>query len=105
MNDAKRYERFQAKELILRDELAIDRTKLANDRTFLSFLRTSLTLLLAGLTIIHLVDEPMWQIFGWSLSILGPIILIAGVLRYRAVRATITDGLAFEKDSEDMLNA
>ena len=96
MNDTKRYERFQAKELILRDELALDRTRLANDRTFLSFLRTSLTLLLAGRTIIHLVNEPLWQIFGWFLSILGPIILIAGILRYRAVRATITTGLAQE---------
>jgi putative membrane protein len=96
MDDVHRYERFQTKELILRDELAIDRTKLANDRTLLSFLRTALTLLLAGLTIIHLVEGPAWQIFGWFLSILGPVILLAGVLRYRAVKATITTGLTLE---------
>jgi putative membrane protein len=47
------YSRFEAAELILRDQLAIDRTLLANERTFLSYLRSGVALLIAGVSIIH----------------------------------------------------
>jgi len=45
------YERFGNGDLILRDELAIDRTLLANERTFLAYLRAGVTLMLAGVTV------------------------------------------------------
>jgi len=38
------YERFDPEKLILRDELAVDRTRLANERTFLAYARTCLAL-------------------------------------------------------------
>lgn len=44
------YHKFNPREFILRDWLALDRTVLANERTFLAYTRTSLTLVLAGLT-------------------------------------------------------
>lgn len=48
------YERFEKEDLILRDELAIDRTRLANERTYLAYLRTALALGIVGGTLIHL---------------------------------------------------
>ena len=51
------YKRFVKQELILRDELAIDRTRLANERTFLAFLRTALTLAIVGGTCLHLFPD------------------------------------------------
>jgi putative membrane protein len=53
------YTRFEAAELILRDQLAIDRTLLANERTFLSYLRSAVALLLAGVSIIHFSHQ-LW---------------------------------------------
>jgi putative membrane protein len=48
------YKRFEQENLILRDELAIDRTRLANERTFLAYLRTALALAIVAGTIIHI---------------------------------------------------
>ena len=51
------YERFDSDDLILRDELAIDRTLLANERTLLAYLRSGVALLIAGVSIIHFSQE------------------------------------------------
>lgn len=59
------YRRFEQSELILRDELAIDRTRLANERTFLSYLRTALALAMVGGTLLHLYhDRPSMVILA-----------------------------------------
>ncbi|NTV92472.1 MAG: DUF202 domain-containing protein, partial [Chlorobiaceae bacterium] len=55
--------RFACGDLILRDELAIDRTLLANERTLLSYLRSGVALLIAGVSIIHYSQD------GWFLSV------------------------------------
>lgn len=62
-NEANLYTRFEKTQLILRDELAIDRTLLANERTLLAYLRSSVALLIAGVTIIHFSEE------GWFLAV------------------------------------
>jgi putative membrane protein len=54
------YARFNGKDLILRDELALDRTLLANERTLLSYLRTALSLLVAGGSILHYAPAGSW---------------------------------------------
>jgi uncharacterized membrane protein YidH (DUF202 family) len=41
-------------ELILRDELALERTKLANERTFLAYARTAIMLGISGGTVLKL---------------------------------------------------
>lgn len=43
------------KDLLLRENLALQRTILANQTTFLSFLRTSMYFLVAGLSIKNLL--------------------------------------------------
>lgn len=54
------------KDLILRENLAIERTHLANQTTLLSFLRTSMYFFVAGLTIYQLLDfeSKVWVSFG-----------------------------------------
>ncbi len=44
------YARFKGEDLILRDELAINRTILANEATLLAYVRSALTLIIAGVT-------------------------------------------------------
>ena len=47
------YAHFDRAHIILRDELAMDRTALANERTLLAYVRTSLALLLAGVSFVY----------------------------------------------------
>ena len=57
MSAPKPYQRFLKEELILRDELAIDRTLLANERTLMAYVRLAITLIIAGVSIIHFAME------------------------------------------------
>jgi len=76
------YERFKHMELILRDELAIDRTILANERTVLAYLRGALTLFIAGVTFLHFFDTGMLLYIGILCVPLGLAVGFFGVLRY-----------------------
>jgi len=80
------YERFLEDELILRDQLAADRTILANERTFLSYLRTGLGFAAAGVALIHLFASTLVKIIGWALIPVGAGIVIVGIYRYIRVR-------------------
>lgn len=87
MNDSL-YSRFHSDDLILRDELAIDRTLLANDRTLLAYLRSAVSLLIAGVSIIHFSS-------GWFLVVgivclpAGIVTGIIGILHYRKMNNAI----------------
>ncbi len=83
--NSNRYDKFQEEDIILRDQLAIDRTELANDRTILSFGRTALTLVLAGGTILHFLDGQKWQTLGWFFGFLGLLVFGIGIVRYRRI--------------------
>lgn len=83
------YRRFQSQELILRDELAIDRTLLANERTVLAYLRGSLTLVIAGVTFLHFFDKGILLYVGALCLPLGVAAGILGVLRYRKMDRSI----------------
>ena len=77
------YERFDTNQLILRDELAIDRTILANERTMLAYLRGAITLIISGITVIHFVKTDMLYYVGISIIPIGIITGIFGTVRYR----------------------
>ncbi len=77
------YDRFSKTELILRDELAIDRTILANERTVLSYLRGSVALIIAGVTFVHFIEFGMLRYIGISLIPIGLVTGVFGVSRYR----------------------
>jgi len=58
------YSKFSNDELILRDELAVDRTLLANERTLLAYLRSAVSLALAGVSIMHFSEQQWFWIIG-----------------------------------------
>jgi len=83
------YKRFQNDDLILRDELAIDRTLLANERTLLSYLRSGVALLIAGVSIIHFSQKGWFWAVGIACIPTGFIAGVIGILRYRKMNRSI----------------
>lgn len=77
------YERFSKCDLMLRDELAIDRTILANERTLLSYLRGSMALIIAGATFVHFIEFGMLRHIGMALVPIGLATGAIGVVKYR----------------------
>ncbi|MFW6313186.1 MAG: DUF202 domain-containing protein [Spirochaetota bacterium] len=80
------YERFLNNEMILRDQLAVDRTILANERTLLAYIRTVLALVLAGATVIRIFEDPSLNILGWTLIAFG--VLVGGIGLWRTDRTS-----------------
>lgn len=76
------YLRFMQSNLILRDELAIDRTLLANERTLLAYFRSGLTLILAGLSFMHFSENARLFLIGQCLLPCGLIVFSLGYFRY-----------------------
>lgn len=77
------YQRFNTHDLILRDELAIDRTLLANERTFLAYLRSAIALVIAGLSIMNFTEPGwFWGVGMFSIP-LGMVVGYFGYGRYR----------------------
>jgi putative membrane protein len=83
------YNKFEKTQLILRDELAIDRTLLANERTLLAYLRSGVALLIAGVTIIHFADENWFLGVGVACLPTGAVCGVVGVLRFLGTYRTI----------------
>jgi putative membrane protein len=83
------YSKYCADNLILRDELAIDRTLLANERTLLSYLRFAVALIIAGVSIIHFSNEGWFWMLGLICIPTGIITGIIGVARYRRMHRSI----------------
>lgn len=83
------YSKYCAEDLILRDELAIDRTVLANERTLLSYLRAAVALLIAGVTIVNFSAEGWFRAMGIACIPTGIITAVIGVARYRTMNRSI----------------
>ncbi|MBI5155053.1 DUF202 domain-containing protein [Candidatus Poribacteria bacterium] len=84
------YSRFDAEDLILRDELAIDRTLLANERTLLAYLRSGVALLIAGVSIMHFSQERWFLAVGIACLPSGLVTAAIGVARYRKMHRAIS---------------
>ena len=84
------YSKFDNSELILRDELAIDRTILANERTLLAYLRSGVSLVIAGVSMMHFSQAVWFQAVGVACIPLGVITAIFGVARYRIINRSIS---------------
>ena len=80
----KNYKAFRD-EMILRDYLALDRTILANERTLLAYLRTFIGTFSAGIALIKLFDTSLINIVGYTFTIVSPLFLIFGIIRYLQV--------------------
>jgi putative membrane protein len=83
------YSRFIDEQLILRDQLAIDRTVLANERTLLSYARTGLAMILAGITFMHFPERETLPLIGVVLTVAGAGVTFFGYTRYDAMRKAI----------------
>ena len=83
------YARFENTELILRDELAIDRTLLANERTLLAYLRSGVALIIAGITIIHFSHHGWFLVVGIACIPTGVVTGVAGIVRFRRMNNAI----------------
>ena len=84
------YSKFDDSKLILRDELAIDRTVLANERTLLAYLRSGVALVIAGVSIMHFSNEGWFWAVGVACIPVGIIAGIVGVVKYRRMSRTIS---------------
>jgi putative membrane protein len=89
MPDHQPYGRFSADDLILRDELAIDRTLLANERTLLAYLRSGVALVIAGATMIHFSEQGWFYLVGAVCIPAGVAVTVLGAVRYRRMRETV----------------
>ncbi len=89
MNDSP-YSKFNRDDLILRDELAIDRTLLANERTLLAYLRSAVALLIAGVSIIHFSQGGWFRVMGIACLPAGVITGVVGVWRSRLMSRSIS---------------
>ncbi len=83
------YSRFDHNDLILRDELAIDRTLLSNERTLMAYLRAGVALLIAGVSIMHFSSEGWFWIVGLTCIPTGIVTSVIGVVRYRNMNKKI----------------
>lgn len=76
-------------DLIIRENLAIQRTVMSNQTTLLSFIRTSMYFMVAGLSIQNLLKSK----FSWTLSILffiiSLVILVTGIYNFLMHRKKI----------------
>ncbi len=61
------YPKRLEKELVLRDELAIERTKLAEERTSLAYIRTGMSLFLGGLFFVgYFQPDTIYSYIGYA---------------------------------------
>jgi len=91
MSSKNPYERFRGNDLILRDELAIDRTILANERTVLAYLRGAISLILVGITFVHFFETGLLGYVGLACVPFGVGVGIFGYVRYRKMNEAIRD--------------
>lgn len=84
------FSRFHCDNLILRDELAIERTLLANERTLMAYLRSGVALIIAGFTMMHFSIEGSWF---WAAGVAclpsGVIAGAVGITRFKKMNRMI----------------
>ena len=95
------YSRFRNTELILRDELAVDRTCLANERTLLAYLRSAIALMIAGVSIMQFSQTAWFWAIGVGCLPFGFLVGVVGTVRYRRMDRAIGIALGNGDGPED----
>ncbi len=106
--DAETYKDLLAKQLILRDYLAIERTILTNEATFLAYIRTSLTVMVVGVTLFKLYEyniNPILHTAGIVLALIGFIILAIGASRTIDMKKKINKFLQKRREAEQVISS
>jgi len=96
--DESTYTRFDREKLILRDELAIDRTLLSNERTLMAYLRSGVALIIAGVTMINFSETTWFWMAGLLCLPAGLCTGLLGIVRFRKMNHAIN---AIRKHSTD----
>lgn len=94
------YSRFHNAKLILRDELAIDRTLLANERTLLAYLRSAVALVIAGASIMHFARQEWFHMLGILCLPTGVLTATIGIIRFRRMNSAIASVRKQSPDTE-----
>ena len=103
--DKKFYQEFIAKQLILRDYLAIERTILTNEATFLGYIRTSLTVAVVGVSLLNLYPEnETLQYIGLFLSAIAFFTFVTGSIRSMRMSKKINKFLNNRKEVEETID-
>ena len=98
------YEKFLAKDLILRDYLAIERTILTNQATFLAYIRTSLTMMVVGVTLFQLALKNLpFQYLGLFIAIIGFFVFVYGSMESLKMKKKINFFLKNKKKIEAII--
>ena len=85
----------------IQHQLAVDRTLMALERTLLAFIRTALALLLSGATGFYITESPWVHVAAGVLVVLGVATFIAGVIRYRRRKKTLSKFAAATDEDEE----
>jgi len=83
------YEKFSKDELILRDELAIERTKLAEERTYLAYLRTGMTVAMGGVFFVGYFREGLFSYIGYAATLMGAVFFAYGSYKHQKTTGLI----------------
>lgn len=84
--------------LSVADHLAMRRTHMANERTLLSFVRTFLGLVTAGVAMLQILTQQWMHALGYAFLVLGPVILVVGLVQYFRTRRMIHEQGYREED-------
>ena len=77
------------RDLLLRDNLAAERTLLANQRTLLAFVRTGLYLLVTALAIYKFIEIRNNGWIVWTMAISSVVVMLIGTINFFIVRKKI----------------
>lgn len=83
------YEKFCKEELILRDELAIERTKLAQERTYLAYIRTGMTVSMGGIFFVGYFREGIFSYIGYFALLVGAVFFLYGFYKHKKTMGLI----------------
>ena len=83
------YEKLGKEELILRDELAIERTKLAEERTYLAYLRTGMTVAMGGVFFVGYFREGLFSYIGYAAALMGIVFFGYGFYKHKKAMGLI----------------
>ncbi len=83
------YEKLCEKELILRDELAIERTKLAEERTYLAYIRTGMTVAMGGIFFVGYFKEGPFSLIGYLAAFIGVVFFVYGFYKHKKTMGLI----------------
>lgn len=78
-------------DLILREEMALERTKMAAYRTLLAFFRTALYFPVAGISMHQALSLNYGIYLQWGGIIIGLVILSIGLLYYKSSKQKMKD--------------